>query len=139
MPITPDIPLSEELEVVDTSLVFQAMALMSGIIAMAVSCILRENLAGTLTLDNCEEFSLLKTRTAAGIIVFVALIYFFLLSIQTLNEAVTPCDGLSGKVNLMASFLVLVASALRLYDLTAIAPRFLSEPEALEIEELPLL
>ncbi|MFV0498279.1 MAG: hypothetical protein ACK5L0_08975 [Candidatus Fimivivens sp.] len=139
MPTTTDIPLIEKLAVADTSLAFQSMSLVAGIIALAISCILRKNLSGTLTLDKCDKFSLLKTRTAAGIIAFAALIYFFLLSIQTLNKAIEPCDALSAKVNLMASFLVLVASALRLYDFTAIIPQTLDEPEILEIEDLPLI
>lgn len=149
MPIFPRIRLSEDVEVADTSLTFQAIGLIAGIIAMAVSCILREDLAGNITLDDCEEYSLLQIRIAVAILVFVALIYYFLLSVETLKEADTPCDYLSAKVNLMASFLVLAASALRLYDLTEIVPKILfgpeepqaeeSEAENLEIEELPLL
>lgn len=136
MAIFPRVPLRENIEVVDTSLTFQAITLICGIIAMAISCILREDLAGTSPLNKSEEFSLLKTRTAVGIIIFVALIYFFLLSVETLKEEVKPCDILSAKVNLMASFLVLVASALRLFDLTELVPRIHNEPAEPETEEL---
>lgn len=138
MPIFPRIRLSEDVEVADTSLVFQAIALIAGIIAMAVSCILREDLAGTITLDKCEEYSLLKIRIAVGILVFVALIYYFLLSVETLKEADTPCDYLSAKVNLMASFLALATSALRLFDLTSIVPNIINEPQNIETEDLEI-
>lgn len=138
MPIVPRISLNKDVEIADTSLIFQAITLIGGIITMAVSCILREQLAGTLTLDDCEASSLLQTKIAANIIIFVALIYFFLLSVQTLQEADTPCDRLSAKVNLMISFLVLAASALRLYDLTAIIHKPLNEFEELEFED-PLI
>lgn len=138
MPIFPRIRLSEDVEVADTSLVFQAIALIAGIIAMAVSCILREDLAGTITLDKCEEYSLLKIRIAVGILVFVALIYYFLLSVETLKEADTPCDYLSAKVNLMASFLALATSALRLFDLTSIVPNIINESQNIETEDLEI-
>ena len=138
MPIFPRIRLSEDVEVADTSLVFQAIALIAGIIAMAVSCFIREDLAGTITLDKCEEYSLLKIRIAVGILVFVALIYYFLLSVETLKEADTPCDYLSAKVNLMASFLALATSALRLFDLTSIVPNIINEPQNIETEDLEI-
>ena len=138
MPIFPRIRLSENVEVADTSLAFEAMALIAGIIAIAVSCILREDLAGTITLVKCEEYSLLRIWIGTAIFVFVALIYYFLISVETFKEADTSCDYLSAKENLMASFLVLVASALRLFDLTTIVPNIINESESLETENLEI-
>lgn len=135
--VVPSIP-NEDLEIAETSLCFQTIILIGGLIVLSVSCTLRDQLAGTLILDDCDESKLLQTRIAASIIAFVAFIYFFFLSIETMQEANTPTDCLSARINFMAAFLVLTASALRLYDLTAIIHETLTEPEELEAEELPL-
>lgn len=137
--VVPSSP-NEDLEIAETSLCFQTIIIIGGLIVLSVSCVLRDQLAGTLILDDCDASKLLKTRISASIIGFVAFIYFFLLAFQTLQETDTdtPADCLSARINFMAAFLVLTASALRLYDLTAISHKTLTEPEELEAEELPL-
>lgn len=135
MPVIPHaVPLSDDLELADTSLLFQVITLIGGVIAISVSRVLRDQLAGIFRLDKCDAAMLLRIRIFASIIVYVSLIYFFMAAHQTLQEAEEPDDYRSAKLNFMASFLVLMASALRLYDLNTLSPESLLTTEETEIE-----
>ncbi|HWP50705.1 MAG TPA: hypothetical protein VN626_03300, partial [Clostridia bacterium] len=68
VPIAPRSSLNQNLEIADTSLWFQVILVIGGIISLFVAHVLREQIAGNLSLNNCETSALLRTKIASSII-----------------------------------------------------------------------
>ena len=138
-PITPRASLSEDLRLADSSLCFQMILLIVGIISLLASRVLRDRLAGDPYAKDIPVISVLRTKTAAGIVSFLALSYFLWEAQYIFQKAENPASCLSAKAELIASLLVLIASALKLYSLCILSHQEISTPEEVEIETLPVI
>lgn len=138
-PITPRASLSEDLRLADSSLCFQMILLIVGIISLLASRVLRDRLAGDPCAKDIPVISVLRTKTAAGIVSFIALGYFLWEAQYIFQKADNPASCLSAKAELIASLLVLIASALKLYSLCILSHQEISTPEEVEIETLPVI
>ena len=138
-PISPRAALSDDLKLADTSLCFQTILLIIGVISLCASRILRDQLAGNPCAQEIPVISVLRTKTFAGIVSFVALTYFLAEAQYIFQKADSLAGCLSAKAELIASLLVLIASALKLYSLCILSRQEISTPEEVEIEALPII
>lgn len=138
-PITPRAAFSDDVEIANSSLCFQMILLIIGVISLLASRVLRDQLAGDPCAQNIPLLSILKTKTFAGVISFVAFIYFALEAQYIFQKADSIAGCLSARAELIASLLVLVASALKLYSLCILSREEISTPEEVEIEALPVI
>lgn len=138
-PITTRTSFSDDLRIADTSLCVQMILLFIGVISLLVSRVLRDQLAGDPCAKAIPILSVLKTKTFAGMISFIAFAYFLLEAQYIFQKADSLAGCLSAKAELIASLLVLISSALRLYSLHILSCNEVSMPEEAEIGELPVI
>ena len=74
-----------------------------------------------------------------GIISFLAFVYFVFEAQYIFQKSDTLAGCLSAKAELIASLLVLISAALKLYSLNILSCREVSTPEEIEIGELPVI
>lgn len=139
MPIVPNTSLKNDLEIADTSLCFQVILVISGVISLFGSRSLRDQLIADLCGKTVSACPGLKIKIFANVIIFVCLIYFLFDAQYNLRQADNPPDCLVAQVELMAAILVLLASGLRLYSLSILNRGEVSEPEEIELGESPVI
>lgn len=129
--------LCEQLDTIDTSLVFLVLLILSVVLSWKATAIQREGLCRILLGQSTQVPDVYPLRLSASAIVVGALVFFFLLSLNTQEQAQgqDPLARCSAGRNVLASFLVLAAALIRLLDLNEVHNRqpALSE-EALPIE-----
>ncbi len=129
--------LCTELNTIDTTLGFLLLIILS--IFLSYKATLRQRQALCLTLLGDEEGAartgdVYSLRLGANALVVGALGYFFMLALQTCQDA-DPSDPVSrhsARMNLIAGFLVLLAALIRLFNLN-----FVRRTQSSSTEELP--
>lgn len=139
VPIAPRTSFSDDLRIADTSLCIQTFLLFIGVISISASRVLRDQLAGDPCAKAIPILAVLRTKTFAGIISFLAFVYFVFEAQYIFQKSDTLAGCLSAKAELIASLLVLISAALKLYSLNILSCREVSTPEEIEIGELPVI
>lgn len=114
--------LKEQLRTVDQSLFFLMLIILSVLLSFWSVRIQREQLEKELTGDWQEAAvpDIFSIRLTASALTVGSLVYFFSLSLRTLQDAVPgndPAAQKSAGMNVWASLFVLAAALIRLYDL----------------------
>lgn len=133
--------MQDELNTLDTSILFQLVIIAAVLISFVVSLMQRHRLCATINQSSIPEYPIFRLRSGSSWIVFFALTYFLSLAQKVYCEADSAVAKRSAFINLGASSLVIIASAIRLYDLYFMQQ---TQPDSLaaaqpELTELPSL
>lgn len=127
--------LCPQLDILDTSLVFLVLLIISVYLSWRATAIQREGLCRIIQGEGETMPDVSPIRLRAGAIVVGCLVFFFGLALDTWGES--RCQDWAARVsadrNMWAALFVLAAALIRLYDLNWIRGR----GAALEEEVLP--
>lgn len=125
------------MKILDASLFFQLIAVLGGLSACYTTELKRRQNIAAICGEEIPDYPILKIRIGTSLVVFATLVYFLLVSVHILKQADTPQGCLSAKINLVASMLLVIVGAMRLYDLSVLGELPLSPQVALEDVILP--
>ncbi len=128
--------VQEQLAVIDQSLAFIQQIIAAVILNYKALACQRQQLVDATCHEGtpvCDYSGIYPMRFAASAVILRASAFFFGLSKQALCTPQQDCvSRQSARINFLASLLVLLATAIRFYDLNAMEQN-LSAPEAAEI------
>lgn len=130
--------LCQQLDTIDTSLIFIGLLLLATALSWRATAIQREGLCQIILGKTTQFPDVFPLRLTVSGIVVGALVYFFQLALD--NRCAAQSQGevarRSADMNVWASLLVLAAALIRLYDLNFVR-RCGENGQAAEEEELP--
>ncbi|MBD5084472.1 MAG: hypothetical protein HDT33_05260 [Clostridiales bacterium] len=112
--------LKEQLRIVDQSLFYLVLIILSVLLSFQSVLIQREQLEETLAGRPAACRNVYPIRLSASVLVVSALGFFFCLALRTCREAAQGNDSAAQKsagINVWASLFVWAAALIRLYDL----------------------
>lgn len=114
--------LKEQLGTIDQSLFFLVLIILSVLLSFWSVRIQREQLETELAEDSQESAvpDIFQIKLIASALTVSSLVFFFTLALRTLQDAALGNDSAAQKsagMNVWASFFVLAAALIRLYDL----------------------
>lgn len=114
--------LCRQLGTLDTSLVFLVLLTVATFVSWKATAVQREGLCRILLGEETQMPDVFPMRLAVSAVVVGALVYFFRLALDNQQAAAEqgPVVRRSAQMNAWASFLVLAAALIRLYDLNFI-------------------
>ena len=109
-----------DLHILNSSLFFQIIFVLGGLSSCYTTELKRRQTIAALCGETIPDYPILTIRIGTSLVVFAAVVYFLLLSNKVLIEANTSEGCLSATINLVASMLVLISAAMRLFDLSVL-------------------
>ncbi len=128
--------VQEQLAVIDRSLAFIQQIIAAVILNYKALCCQKQQLIDATCNEGaptCDYSGVYPMRFAANAVILRASAFFFKLAKQALCTPQQDCIARqSAQINFLASLLVLLAAALRFYDLNVVE-QSLSQPEAAQV------